>query len=58
MDLVGTFGLDDEQSQREIVWLLKNSISQNRSKKLALGCPTNDFPGFPRHFLSPNFPLF
>ena len=38
------------------LWLLKNSLTRKCPKKnVAIGCPTNDFLGFPRHFLSPNF---
>ena len=36
----------------------KTHSPENGRKNFALGSPTNDFLGFPRHFLSPKFRLF
>src|ERR1039458_3932567 len=40
---------------RDVEKLLLAKFAKIKSR---LGCPTNDFLGFPRHFLSPKFRLF
>jgi hypothetical protein len=37
---------------------IERGLPEIHKNKIALGCPTNDFLGFPRHFLSPKNPLF